>query len=104
MAAFGEFKPILGEIARYLRILATRPCCAPVTTSGVSTSIPAGMRSVTITKTSANTDTTNITLSDGSVYPLVQQFETYTIHGINDGVLPKFAIAGGVWKWFGVKF
>jgi hypothetical protein len=103
MAAFGEFKPVLGEIARYLRMLATRPCCKPVTTAGVG-SIPEGLRSVTITKTSANTDTTTITLSDASTYALTAQGEVYTIHGINDGVLPKFTIAGGTWKWYGVKF
>lgn len=104
MASFGEFRPILGEIAKYLRMIAFRPCVDIVTTGGVNTSIPAGFRSISIIKTSANTDTTTVTLSDGTTYLITEKGEGFEDAGNENGTrLPLYTISGGSWKWHGIK-
>jgi hypothetical protein len=104
MALFSEFKPALSEIARYLRMIATKPGCIPTTTAGTAGTIPEGFQTVTIVKTSANTDTTTITMKDGTTYPLTEKGEVFTdTTTIEGGRLPKYTIAGGTFKWHGTK-
>jgi hypothetical protein len=101
MALFVEFKPILGEIAKYLRILATRDCCN-IPVAGTS-SVPAGLKTVSITKTSPNTDTVTITFPDGVTYDMTQPGEVFT-HSADGGRLPAYTVSGtGTVKWHGIK-
>lgn len=102
----------LDELNRKLRILTDKICCligdgaTPVTqttVSGVNTSVPAGLKSVSITKTDATGTAVNITLSDGSVFPLTVQYETFVDAASLGGNLPAYTISGGTWKWHGIK-
>ena len=102
MAAFGEFKPILGEIARYLRIISNAQCGTPSTaiTSAGTGNIPAGFSSVTITATTAPA---TITFANGTTYSLTTVGESIPISATVGGTLPAFTISGGAVKWIGIK-
>lgn len=105
MANYFEFKPILGEIARYLRILTTKDCCntPPVTSAGTG-NVPAGFKSVAIVKTSTSADSTIITLSDGSTYTMTEQGEVFSDAALDGQTLPAYTITGaGTIKWHGIK-
>lgn len=103
MAAFGEFKPSLNEIARLLRILVKTTCesTAPVTTSAdVDTNVPAGFKSISIVATSVPI---TMTMSDGSEYEFTVVGETFVDAATAGGVLPAYELSGGSWKWHGIK-
>lgn len=104
--AFGDFKPIFGEIARYLRTLVTlahRQNETPITSSGTGT-IPAGFKSISIVKTSSNADSVTITLSDTSVYTMTESGETFSDSATGSGALPAYTKGGaGTIKWHGLK-
>lgn len=102
MANFGDFKPILGEIARYLRIISNAQCGTPSTaiTSAGTGNIPAGYNSISIT---AITVPVTLTLSDGSTYTFAAVGETIVQAAAQGGTLPAYTLSGGTWKWIGVK-
>lgn len=102
MAAYGEFKPILGEIARYLRIISNAQCGTPATaiTSAGTGSIPAGYNSVSIV---ASTVPAVITFSDGSTYTFTVVGESIVQTAAQGGQLPAYTLTSGTIKWIGVK-
>lgn len=102
MAAYGEFKPILGEIARYLRIMSNAQCGTPSTaiTSAGTGQIPAGFNSVSIVATSVPI---TLTMSDGSTYIFTTVGESIVQTAAIGGSLPAYALSGGTWKWIGVN-
>lgn len=102
MAAYGEFKPILGEIARYLRIISNAQCGTPSTaiTSAGTGQIPAGFNSVSIV---ATTVPVTLTMSDGSTYIFTTAGESIVQTAATGGTLPAYTLVGGTWKWIGVK-
>lgn len=105
MAVIGELKPFFGEIARLLRTLVNNTCAAsaPAITTAGTGSIPAGLRSVAIVKTSSNADSVTITLSDGSTYTMTEQGEVFGDNAVVGGVLPAYTISGaGTIKWHGI--
>lgn len=102
MAAFGEFKPILGEIARYLRIISNAQCGTPskaITSTGVG-DVPAGFSSVSIL---ATTVPATVTFSDGSVYTFDVVGEIVSQSASNGGTLPAYILTSGTVKWIAVK-
>jgi hypothetical protein len=77
---------------------------AIITSAGVDTSIPAGFKSITIVKTSDNSDSVLVEMSDSSIYPITEQFEVFEDAASPNGVLPAYDISGdGTWKWHGIK-
>lgn len=106
---FGDLNPVLGKIIELLkridRSLGCAACEPPITTAGGSISVPAGLKSVAITKTNG-TGTATVTLSDGSTYALTTLGE-----GISDAASPNFTLPaytistgdGATWKWHGIK-
>jgi hypothetical protein len=111
MANYAEFRgPLETLIAlskEQNRLLRCISCGgeAGITTSGVGTDVPAGMRSVSIVKTS-EAGTVNITMSDGSIYPMTQEGEVFVTSAGAGGVLPDYLVAtadAATWKWHGIK-
>lgn len=103
MAAFGEFKPVLGEIARSLRILVNSTCGSTISTATTSTGtgdIPAGFKSISIVATSAPTE---VTFSDGSVYTFDSIGEIVAQASESNQVLPAYTLTSGTIKWIGTK-
>lgn len=99
-------KPLSAIITKLKEIERHTGCMAcggsmGTTTSGVSTDIPAGLKSFSVVKTDSG-GPTNLTLSDGSVYPLTLQGEVFSESATAGGKLPDYAISGGTWKWHGV--
>lgn len=100
--AYGEFKPVLGEIARSLRLIANAQCgtASPAITSAGTGNVPAGFNSVSIT---ALTVPVTLTLSDSSTYTFTVVGETIVQSAAEGGSLPAYALSGGTWKWIAVK-
>lgn len=76
-----------------------------VTSAGVGTSIPAGFKSIAITKTSS-AGTVTITLSDGSTFALTAQNELFADAASQYYTLPAYTIAtadAATWKWHGIQ-
>jgi hypothetical protein len=111
MANFGDFKGVFNTIISYLKSIDRSLRClscggdAAVATSGVSgSSIPAGLSSFALVKTSASGDTVDILLSDGSTYSLTEQGEVFADSASNGGKLPAYTISGaGTYKWHGLN-
>lgn len=102
MAVIGELRPFFGEIARLLRQIAGSTCSGTATTTAGTGSIPAGFKSVSIVKTSSNLDTVTLTLSDTSVYTMVELGEVFV--DASNGTLPAYTKGGaGTIKWHGIK-
>lgn len=102
MAAFGEFKPVLGEMARYLRIISNAQCgtTSPTTTSTGVGDIPAGFNSISIL---ATTVPATVTFSDGSVYTFDVVGEIISQAAAAGGTLPAYILTSGAIKWIGIK-
>jgi hypothetical protein len=101
----GDIKPVLYDIIARLKEIArytnSNACCTATTTSGVNTSVPAGLGSVAIALTDGSA---NITLSDGSVYPMIVVGEVFVDSAPFGASLPAYAISGsGTWKWHGIS-
>jgi hypothetical protein len=88
MANYNEFKPVLGEIARYLRILRDQSCNSNSSLSPVAATsaddpytLPSGYTNLIVTKTNGS-GTVEITFPDGSTtYTLTSQGEEFRITG-----------------------
>lgn len=92
------------ELGQYLAMQVAKACQPTITTGGSNTNVPSGLRSVAIVKTSANTDTVTITLSDGSTYEMKEGGEIFADSADEGRRLPDYIIAGpGTWKWHGIK-
>lgn len=109
-AQFGDLRGPLDKLIalnkRQVDLLACGTCQENVTSAGVDSSIPAGFKSIAIVKTSQDTDTVTITLSDGSTYDLTVLGESFEDAASPNGTLPAYTIAtgdGGTWKWHGIK-
>lgn len=95
MALYSEFRPTLGEIAKYLRHIAGSSSCRSVTPSAGTTSpIPAGFNNLVITASAATT----LTFPDSSTYVMAVN-EVVRLEG---GTLPQIT-AAGTFKWYGIK-
>ena len=102
MAAFGEFKPVLGEIARHLRIISNAQCGTPsnaITSTGVG-DVPAGFSSVSIL---ATTVPATIDFSDGSTYTFDVVGEIISQAASQGGTLPAYVLTSGAIKWIAIK-
>jgi hypothetical protein len=106
MALFVEFKPILGEIARYLRIIATKDCCRKPTAGtqalGNPLTLSTGFTTLKIKKTIA-TGTVTVTFPDSSTYVLSADQEELVLE--SPSVLGQFSInaaGGATYKFFTV--
>lgn len=115
MAEYGDLRGPLDKMIQMLKAIERHTRCtscggnggsigdAAITTAGTG-DVPAGLRSFSIVKTSPNTDTVTITLSDGSTYVMVEPGEVFVDAATPGGLLPDYTIAGpGVWKWHGIK-
>lgn len=102
MANFGDFKPVLGEMARSLRIISNAQCGAksPAITSTGTGSIPAGYNSISII---ATTVPATITMSDGSIFTFDIVGESIVQSAAEGGSLPAYILSSGTIKWIGVK-
>lgn len=102
MAAFGEFKPILGEIARYLRIISNAQCGTPsqAAATGGTGDVPAGFNTISIAATTAPA---TITFINGTTYTLDTVGETIKFSAAEGGTLQAFDITAGAVKWIGIK-
>jgi hypothetical protein len=102
MAAFGEFRPILGEMARYLRIISNAQCGTPsqITLTGGTGNIPAGFNSISIV---ATTVPATLTYADGSTYTLSVVGESIKLSASEGGTLPAITVTAGAIKWTGIK-
>ena len=101
----GDIKPTLNEIIARLKEIArntnNNACCTAVTSSGVNTSVPAGFGSVSIVLTSGSI---NVTMSDGTVYPMTTVGESLIQSASPVEALPSYVISGtGTWKWVAIK-
>jgi len=106
---FGHLRPSIDKLISLLTKVERHTRCAScggataITTAGASTSVPAGLRSVAIVKTSSS-DTVTITLSDSTTYVMTEQGEVFIQSASGSGALPAYTIAGpGTWKWHGIK-
>lgn len=102
---FGELGQKVGRLNKQLdRIIDINTgCCDPnVTSSGVNSSVPAGLKGVSIIKTSSG-GTVNITLSDSSIYPLILQGEGFSQSGKKLPAYPVATSDGATWKWVAIK-
>jgi hypothetical protein len=99
MALFSEFRPVLSEIARYLRLLSNNVCKTLSPTAGTSGSITTGYTCIKIIKTNG-IGTVTITLPDTTVYSLTSLGDDFSVCG---GTLGAFSISsgdGGTWQWY----
>lgn len=110
MANFGDFKGSLDFIISLLKSINRHTECAScggtanIASAGVSTSVPAGFKSIAIVKTSTNSDSNTITLSDGSTYPMTELGEVFVDAASPGSTLPAYTISGaGSWKWHGIQ-
>lgn len=109
-AQFGDLKglfnyqsSLLKSIDRSLRCLSCGGDAA-ITTAGANSNVPEGMKSLALVKTSDDSDTVTITLSDSSTFQLTQQGEVFVDAASPGGVLPAYTVVGpGTWKWHGIK-
>jgi hypothetical protein len=100
MALYSEFRPVLSEIARYLRFLIGGN---NITSAGTG-SIPAGFKSISIIKTSTNADSVTLTLLDGTVYTMTELGEGFSDSASAGSLLPPYTKGGaGTIKWHGIK-
>jgi len=93
---------VLHDIACYLRAMVGSP---NITSAGVDISVPGNFKSIAVVKTN-DTGTVNVTLSDGSIYPMTAQGETFADGATAGTLLPAYTIAtsdGGTWKWHGIQ-
>lgn len=96
------------DIVKYLKIMAGKLCCqvsANTTSAGVNTSVTDRFKSISISKTN-NIGTVNITMSDGSVYPMIDLGEIFYDAASPGSFLPAYTISssdGGTWKWHSIK-
>jgi len=85
-------------------IVPSVPPTTQITSAGVSGPIPAGFKSISILKTSANTDTVIITLSDASTFEMTEPGEIFVDAATAEQLLPTYGISGtGTFKWHGIK-
>lgn len=85
-------------------IVPSTPPTTQITSAGVAGPIPAGFKSIAIVKTSPNTDSVILTLSDASTYTLTELGETFIDAATAEQLLPVYAISGtGTFKWHGIK-
>jgi hypothetical protein len=79
-------------------------CPVKVITSAGTGNVPAGFKSVAIVKTSPDTDTVTVTLSDGTTYIMTEKGETITDAADEGTKLPAYGFSGaGTVKWHGIK-
>jgi hypothetical protein len=101
---WGDFRDPFNHAITLLKQIANHTnqsgCCTAVTSSGINTSIPAGFASIAITAESGGV---NITLSDGTVFPLSVLGEVFVDAAGANKSLPAYTISGGTWKWHGIK-
>ena len=118
MAEYGDLRGPLEKLIQLLKAIERHTGCiacaeegilpspvTEITTSGVGSSVPAGLTSVAIIKTNS-TGTVNITMSDSTVYPLTTQGEGISDDASNGTILPAYTISspdGGTWKWHGIN-
>lgn len=108
MANYGDFKGALDKIISTLRGIERHTGCASCgstnTTTAGTGSVPAGLKSVAIVKTSSNADTVILTLSDASTYTMTEQGEVFVQAASGNGSLPTYVKSGaGTIKWHGIK-
>jgi hypothetical protein len=106
MAAIGELKPFLNEIARNLRILVKQACDNdadndPIagTSADNPVTIPAGYQTIVVHKTDAS-GTVDITFPDGSIYTLHANNEQFTISGSPLGEFTITLASGATYKYY----
>lgn len=107
-AQYGDLRGPLDKQIQLLKSIERALTCATcrdnITLAGTTGPIPAGLKSFVLVKTSSNSDTVVITLSDGSTYTLTEQGETFSDSLDGAGKLPEYQISGaGTFKWHGIK-
>lgn len=107
---FGDLKPTLEHTIKLLKDIERHLKCSScggtdnITTGGTTGPIPAGMKTVTIVKTSTAANSVIIGLSDATTYTLTEQWESFTETAPVGGVLPAYTFGGaGSFKWHGIK-
>lgn len=106
---FGDIRGPLDKMIQLLKEIGrntSQSACCTATTSAGTGDIPAGFKTVSIMKTDAGAGVVNITLSDGSVFPLTIQGEVFVDASSDKFVLPSYTISstlGATWIWHGIK-
>jgi len=105
MAAIGELKPFLNEIARNLRILVKQACdndadSDPIagTSADDPVTIVAGYQTIVVTKTNAS-GTVTITFPNADTYVLSADGEEFTISGSPLGEFIVSLAGGATYKY-----
>ena len=79
----------------------TNPPTPATTSAGVNIPVPAGFKTVSIALLTGNI---NVTMSDGSTYPMDVVGESLVQVANGDSILPAYTITGtGTYKWSGIK-
>lgn len=109
MAEYGDLRGPFEKMIQLLKSIERHTRCNscggdPLISTAGTGDVPAGLKSFAIVKTSSNSDIVNVTLSDGSIYQMIELGEVFIESANNGGVLPDYTIAGpGTWKWHGLK-
>jgi len=108
MANYFEFKPVLTEIARYLRLIATKDCCSSTSvSSGTEATVnpltlSSGFTTLSIKKVGA-TGTVEVTFPDSSVYVLSADGEEFVLNSKSPlGEFTIEALTGATYKYYTV--
>jgi hypothetical protein len=100
----GDLRPFLDKMIALLKTIDRNTnvsgCCSTTNSSGQNTSVPAGFSSVSIVALSGTVD---VTMADGSIYPLTTTGETLVQTASPNKSLPAYHISGGTWKWIALK-
>ena len=106
---FGDIRGSLDKMIQLLKGIdrnTNQSSCCIATTSAGTGSIPEGFKTVSIMKNDTGIGVVNITLSDGSVFPLTAQGEVFVDASSDKFVLPAYNISStlsATWVWHGIK-
>jgi hypothetical protein len=103
---FGDLRPKLDHLISLLKEIGRNTndnsCCVASTSAGVNINVPAGFASASVALTSGSI---NVTMSDGSIYPMTTVGEVLVQAALQNEVLPSIIIISGpgTWKWSAIK-
>lgn len=97
---FNLTQVVVGKLKEIAHNTKSSACCAAITSAGTA-DVPAGFGSVSIVLLSGTAD---VTMSDGSTYPMTTVGEVLIQAAPGNKFLPAITITGsGTWKWSAIK-
>ena len=107
---FGDIRGSLDKMIQLLKEIGRNTnqsaCCTAVTSAGTGVGVPIGVKSIAIVKTDSGAGLVNIQLSDGSIFALSLQGESFVDVSADRFSLPAYVISstgGATWSWHGIK-